>query len=96
MRIIELKRGATIELWPGRRVQVDQGDEFALFALPRTAMRYDVGGSTGTGSISFGSIDKTSVRIVASSALIKALAEGIVELERPSQEGYVKRFTETE
>ena len=91
MRIIDLREGAELELWPGRKIQVTNGDSWSLLALPRGGMSLTLGQKRG--AISFGTMAKTICTIQTSNELAKTIYTAISDMERPDDQGRVMRFT---
>lgn len=88
MRDINLDTFPMVEVWRGRRLYCTTDEGPLLFTLPRGAMT-----ATGNKTISFlafGSASSTQVRLTGSvkRGRIKALAEAIIEMERPTGAGY--------
>ncbi len=76
MRIIQLDNLRSIELWPGRRLAIEDGDGLALYALPKGAM------SQHGRTLSFGA-GRSAVQLVGAASMIKTIAKTVLEIERP-------------
>lgn len=64
-----------VELWPGRRLYLESADGVALYALPRGSM------SQMRGSLSFGSTNRTTVRLEGTPKTIATIAKAILAAE---------------
>ena len=84
MKLIELNDANDLELWPGRRLFYrDKGDNPVIVGLPRGAMRVDVHGRRA--HIYLGNAERSSVQLSGNHTRIGAIADAIVELERPKE-----------
>lgn len=78
MKIIDLSKVATVEVWPGRRLYFATNDGVQLVALPKGQMS-----QLGT-TVSFGNVGRTTVRLEGSARMAKAIALAIIEQEMPT------------
>lgn len=84
MKLIELNEANDIELWPGRRLFYrDKDDNPVIVGLPRGAMRVAVHGRRA--HVYFGSTERTGLQLSGNHTRVGALADAIVELERPKE-----------
>lgn len=74
-----MKQLRLLEVWPGRRLYLEDADGVQLFKLPSGAMS-----QLGGGSVSFGSTGRMTVQIVGPANALKAIVNAIVAAERPS------------
>jgi hypothetical protein len=82
MRTIDIDEHPHVELWPGRRMLLLNGDDDpALISLPRSSMTI-IHGSTRS-QLAFGSATKSTVIVTGQKARIVKLASTIVGGERP-------------
>ena len=76
MRHIDIKKARNVELWPGRRLFVEEDDGTSLFTLPRSAMS-----QYGT-TLSFGTLAGVTCQVHGTKEAIARLTEAIISNER--------------
>ncbi len=82
MRVIDLTKTTTAELWPGRRLVLHDKDGVHIFNLPKSAM------SQHRTTILFGS-GRSAVNVTGSEGMVAALAQGLYEMEKPKMGAHV-------
>lgn len=88
MRIIEID-GKSMELWAGRRLILRDGDDVAMFALPKSAMTMSV--HNRRGSLTFGSLGRATAQVAGKPDRIRDLAAAILTFEAPLGQ-HVRKF----
>ena len=83
MRTINITAAKSVELWPGRRLFIPDGEESELVKLPTGAARLRI--HKNDAAMHFGSAERSTVTVTGRTEMIRALYQGIIDHERPSE-----------